>query len=226
MRLLQCLGKGRCIYWRCLGRSLVGSALPVIEQFKIETVELTRTQKITTVENYYFDVSALSQRWEPIGCAMQVPHLDFRIPHEIGWLHAGEITDNESATPGAGVTVPYGAPAVKATIYIYDWQRTDVPEDVKDPIVRAEFEQAIQNVHTVTPHIEAWADPAFDGRHLFRCFKIGDDAKQNTLVALTTYRRKFIKLRTTWERDGFVDAVVMDWVHSVLNWCSRSPVRH
>jgi hypothetical protein len=222
MRLLQGLGRGRGIYWRCLGRKLVGEERHGIEQFKIETIELTPTQKITQVENYYFDLSALAHEWRLVEGALHFQRLDLRIPCGIGWLHVDVITDNEPFAPGAGVTVSYGAPAVKATMYIYDWQRADVPEDVTHPIVRSEFERAVNDVKSVVPHIETWPDPPFDGSHLSRYFKIGEDAKENSLLAITTYRRKFLKMRVTWERDAFIDEVATGWVHSVLDWCGRT----
>jgi hypothetical protein len=227
MRLLQGIGRGRGIFWRCLSRKLVGSEFPGIEQFKIESVELTPAQKITQVANYYFDVSALSL-WQPIDAALHFQRLGLRIPCEIGWLHVDVISDNEGVAPGAGITVPYGAPAIKATVYIYDWQRTDIPEDVMHPIVWDEFQQAIRDVSSLIPNAEAWNDPPFDGRYLIRYFKIGDDAKDNTAVALTTYNGKFLKMRLTWQRDEFIDQVAIGWVHSVLDWCgrTRSPTRH
>jgi hypothetical protein len=217
MQVLQGIGRGRALYWRSLNRSLVSIERPRIEEFKIETVELTPTQKITQIESYYFDVSALAEEWQPIEAVLYIPRFDLRIPCEIGWLHAGAMADNEAGTPGAGVAVRYIAPAVNATMFIYDLQRTDVPEDVTDPLVRYEFERAVRDISDLAPEAEAQPDPPFNERYLSMYFKTGENAKNNILVALTTYKSKFLKMRVTWKGDEFIDEVAAGWVHSVAN---------
>ena len=53
MLVLRGLGRGRGIFWRCLDRHPLGGQWIGIEQFKIETVELTDNQIITRKEAYY-----------------------------------------------------------------------------------------------------------------------------------------------------------------------------
>lgn len=55
--ILKCLGIGRRIKWKMLGQMLLENDGKKIDQIKIETEELTETQVITTVENYYFDIT-------------------------------------------------------------------------------------------------------------------------------------------------------------------------
>jgi hypothetical protein len=56
---LSGIGRGRGIFWHAIGRTMLGEQWPGIEQFKVQTVELTDTQVVTQTENYYFDVSAM-----------------------------------------------------------------------------------------------------------------------------------------------------------------------
>jgi hypothetical protein len=214
MQVLQGIGRGRGIYWRRLDRVLV-STRPRIERLKIETVKLTSTQKLTEVIDYYFDVSALAEEWQPIEGVLHIQRFDFPIPCEIGWLHAGAITDNEALVPGTGVAVRYGAPAVNATVFIYDWGRTNIPEDVMHPLVQNEFERASRDIGALAPQAEASPDPPFNGQYLSRHFKTDADGNDNMLVALTTYNRKFVKMQVTWQTGEFIDEVTTGWVNSV-----------
>src|SRR6185437_234875 len=54
MLVLRGLGRGRGVFWRMLERNLLGPSWPGVEQLKIEVVQLTADQIITTSENYYF----------------------------------------------------------------------------------------------------------------------------------------------------------------------------
>jgi hypothetical protein len=55
--ILRCLGVGRGIEWKVLKQSLINHNDRQLDQLKIETTQLTPTQKITQVENYYFDIT-------------------------------------------------------------------------------------------------------------------------------------------------------------------------
>jgi hypothetical protein len=55
--ILRCLGMGRRIEWKLLGQMLIKHEGRMMEQMKIETVQLTDDERITQVENYYFDLS-------------------------------------------------------------------------------------------------------------------------------------------------------------------------
>jgi hypothetical protein len=55
--VLRCLGIGRGIEWKLLKQTLLSQGDRQIDQMKIETVQLTPTERITQVENYYFDIT-------------------------------------------------------------------------------------------------------------------------------------------------------------------------
>jgi hypothetical protein len=54
---LRCIGRGRGIEWKLLNQQLVHQDGRTYDKMKIETTELTPTEVITTIENYYFDIT-------------------------------------------------------------------------------------------------------------------------------------------------------------------------
>jgi hypothetical protein len=55
--VLRCLGIGRGIEWRLIQQSVMHHNNKTMDQLKIETKEITETEIITEVENYYFDIT-------------------------------------------------------------------------------------------------------------------------------------------------------------------------
>ncbi|MFN5539939.1 MAG: hypothetical protein ACK481_07780 [Candidatus Melainabacteria bacterium] len=55
--ILNCLGKVRRIEWKTLGQELLNHETKRIDKIKIETKQVTQTEIITQVENYYFDIT-------------------------------------------------------------------------------------------------------------------------------------------------------------------------
>jgi hypothetical protein len=55
--ILKCLGNARRIEWKTLGQDLLYHSNRKIDKIKIETKQLTETQIITQIENYYFDIT-------------------------------------------------------------------------------------------------------------------------------------------------------------------------
>ena len=51
-----CIGRG--VSFKLLQQSMIEHNGKMLDQVKIETVETTATEIITSVENYYFDISA------------------------------------------------------------------------------------------------------------------------------------------------------------------------
>jgi hypothetical protein len=56
-KILECLGKGRRIEWKTIEQSLLNNNGRSIDKIKIETKEITETEIITQIENYYFDIT-------------------------------------------------------------------------------------------------------------------------------------------------------------------------
>lgn len=55
--ILQCLGKGRNIEWKIINQELIHIEKQKIDKIKIETIEFGKKDKITQIENYYFDIT-------------------------------------------------------------------------------------------------------------------------------------------------------------------------
>lgn len=220
-KILAGFGAGRGIYWRRLGREMLGVDHHGIEKLKTQTIQLTADEKITQTEARYFDISALAEEardQRELGDWLVFP--PFRIPSEIGWLSMGEVVNYEAVEPGAGISIGYGAPSIQATLYFYDNQG-DVPGDISDPRVRSEFGSAVQQLQSSVADAVPWPDLQPDIRWHRKYFKVGLRAERCTMVALTTSKNKFVKMRVTWDRDEFVDEAAEEWVASVLALVGR-----
>jgi hypothetical protein len=55
--ILRCLGEGRGIEWKFHKQELLSHNDNRFDKISIEIKELTETEVITTVENYYFDIT-------------------------------------------------------------------------------------------------------------------------------------------------------------------------
>ncbi len=55
--ILKCIGIGRKIEWKSIGQELLVPDDKYIDKIKIEVTEKTETEIITTIENYYFDIT-------------------------------------------------------------------------------------------------------------------------------------------------------------------------
>jgi hypothetical protein len=73
------------------------------------------------------------------------------IPVEISDFNRIEVIDNESTSKGLGVTISYGSPGIKATVFIYNKGIADLGEGINNRIVQAHAQQAIQDIFTVHP---------------------------------------------------------------------------
>jgi hypothetical protein len=217
MLVLRGLGRGREVFWRMLGRSLLGSTSLGLEQLKIEVVQLTADQIITTREKYYFDTRACISANGAVTETVLVSYSDASglvFPYEIGWLHFNSLTEYEAATPGLGVGLGYGAPGIKGTIYVYDQERRDIPDAMGAPWLHTEFESS-SDALTSTQNVEPCPDlPVTDGVRM-RLYSMGEEAHDATVLWMTTARGKIIKARATWNRDRFIDDVARNFLKSI-----------
>lgn len=55
--ILRCLGEGRGVEWKLLKQELLFHNDKRFDKISIETKESTDTEVITTIENYYFDIT-------------------------------------------------------------------------------------------------------------------------------------------------------------------------
>ena len=212
------------MFWCTLNSTMLGDQWPGIEQFKIETVELTDTQVVTQTEAHYFDVSAMMSDRAVSQTAPVIVHRDVSgliLPYEIGWVHFDTATDNEPQARGLGVTLQYSAPHLKCSVYIYDREYSHIPDDLNDELVREEFEAAQRDVMSVNPDFTPWPDRPARQDSLERYYRVGDDAREASLLLLTTARRRFIKARLTWSREPVIDRIALQSVDRLITVTRR-----
>jgi hypothetical protein len=171
-----------------------------LEQVKIETKGVNDTEIITERWNHYFDVGHATPDGRPLPTAIGYRHsrTGIVLPYEIGWLHFQSVTDNEPVTPGFGQTIAYGAPGIKATVYVHDKGRSDIPKDVSASLVKDEFKSAVSDMMTVNPKAKALGSPSDNGVMIQQKFVIDQDFSD---VALGVLAGSFIKLRITFVQD-------------------------
>ncbi len=54
---LKYIGIGRGVKWKTISQALLFHKDKKIDRIKIEVIETTQTEIITTIENYYFDIT-------------------------------------------------------------------------------------------------------------------------------------------------------------------------
>lgn len=69
-----------------------------------------------------------------------------KFPQHLGQFVLGDIVNNEVTQKGSGFTIPYNAPAVSATVYVYDKGIGPIPDRTTSEIVLVEFKHAIQEL--------------------------------------------------------------------------------
>jgi hypothetical protein len=137
-------------------------------------------------------------------------------PFEIGWLHFDNSENNESHSPGMGHGLHYKAPGIICSLYVYDRGRTGIPNDVRDDVIRKEFESATSEIATARPNFSAWPDQATRQDCLERFYRIGVAGQEVSLLLLTTSRGPFVKARMTWFREPFIDNAAKNFVDTLL----------
>jgi hypothetical protein len=209
MLVLRGIGKGRGVLWRTLTRVALESGGKWLEQIKIETKDARSTEIVTQRENYYFDVVAADPRHEglPPASGFVDPKIGLSLPYEIGWLHLDNVIDNEPMAKGFGQTLAYGAPGIKATVYVYDKGRTDIPANIRETVPTAEFAAAVSELRTVHPDSTPLGNASQNDTMIRQAFLIDGEP---SVLALGVSRGKFIKIRITSANDPILRELVED----------------
>lgn len=137
----------------------------------------------------------------------------FQFPAELAGFSRGEVVDFEAQRPGLGFGVPYSAPGVKATVYVYGLQIADLPEGIASSAFLKHARQTEREI------VSAWADVqvlSAQGRGDGHCgdfmrtrFSLADprDASGDRFIShlyLGSRKGNFIKIRVTYAIDGGV----------------------
>ncbi len=65
---------------------------------------------------------------------------------KLGDFERTKIIDNEVSSPGLGTSVLYGAPGIKATLYIYNMQITYITDGINSPFLKKYFTMAKSDI--------------------------------------------------------------------------------
>jgi hypothetical protein len=120
-----------------------------------------------------------------------------------------KVTNFENTKAGLGVSVDYRGTGKRLTIYVYNLRHKNISKDLSDPVVVANFKNAIHEIFTMYTDVQMkdpivlpyqgksaksdWLMAAFETTELGR--------NQNSYLMSTTYKDFFVKLRYTYELD-------------------------
>ena len=207
MLILRCIGRGRSILWRTLSGKPIESDGKWLAQVKIETKEINSTEIVRQRENYYFDVSAADPKHGGLSLAPGFidPKAGLTLAYEIGWLHLDGVTNNEPKHPGLGYSLSYGAPGIKATIFVYDLENSIISSDLDQRIAKTEFTSAVSDMLEINPKYRPIGPVASNGAMLRQDFH---EAGDKSIVALAVVKNRFVKIRLTATADpGILESV-------------------
>jgi hypothetical protein len=160
-----------------------------------------------------------SERLLAGGIAWEADYVGFR---------RGDPIDNERMNPGLGVTIPYQRrDQGKATVYVYDKGRRDIPDNPMSEVVKDEFDLAARDVlslgqakGTTVELVKRYGTGSPERGVEFLCaeFVLTDSSgTRRTFLYLTGCRRKFVKLRVTLGTNDATDPTAYNFAEAVAS---------
>lgn len=212
MNVLRGLGMGRRVVWKVLSHAPISHEGKILEQVKIESKSFSDTEIETLTTNFYFDIGLSTSKGEilPNGIAYVDDETKISMPFEIGSLHYKGIIHNEVDEPGLGVSILYGAPGIKATIYIYDMNIKDIPLDFSSSIVHEQYKQIVNDFKTANPKSIVTREAEYNTACIYEFFVTDETHEENALIALSVVRGKFVKLRITSIYDSELNKITIE----------------
>lgn len=135
----------------------------------------------------------------------------------------GAITNNEARSPGLGYSAAYhGREKGEATVYVYDKELAAIPDGPGSPQVRAEFNQAIDDVASLGGKeielIDTYGTGSPERGMQFLCgeFRVSDTkGARRSFLYLTAAGGRFVKVRVTLRTDNEADATARNFVDAL-----------
>lgn len=212
--VLRGLGKGRGILWRTLSVEYVDGT--EIIQRKIETKEVRKDEIISQVENYYFSRLNTKSNGETVNSQLVASFSAMNgveYPYEISWLHCDGVTDYRAKErEDLGCSLAYGAPGIKATIYIYP----KVSSDTNQGLLELELGAAVEEVKEIygADAIKHDWGVRKDGNSISYYFIPSYAPNDASLLLIMCKDGFFVKLRCTFVDEEFMRKVCSDFVKS------------
>lgn len=70
-------------------------------------------------------------------------------PDPVGSMKLVKVTDYEPLYAGLGTGISYRTETIRADVFLYDMQKSPVPNGILSPVVTDEFEQAIADIYSM-----------------------------------------------------------------------------
>ncbi len=133
-------------------------------------------------------------------------------PNRLGRLHkATEVTDYELKSPGLGVSIIYGEPGIKVTIYLYTMGLSSIPNNLQSPILKEHFVEATgaiwqtqelghySNVTKLSEGEVAWDGTDTGAKSLHAAFSYTERGGEClSHIYLMGFQNHFLKVRFTY----------------------------
>jgi len=138
------------------------------------------------------------------------PIRGFDFPKRIGQFNLGSIVNFERAKPGLGYGLPYNAPGVKATVYVYNNGISNLPTGIDSRIVKHQFNSACGDIEKVNSDAQRYrADerftvagiPLLHAVYMYTEVKPGIRKPVLSHLYFSSLKGNFIKIRITYSPD-------------------------
>jgi len=144
------------------------------------------------------------------------------LPYQFGWLHYTKLVNNEQQHPGLGVSVYYGAPHTKTTIYVYNNQLEAIDGRASPNLLNAEFDDATVDLINANPQ----ATLLNERRQENSCFKSFNIGTAYSAIALSTIKDHFFKIRITVDEttNGYVYECMMESLTAMMEFAREDQI--
>lgn len=196
MEVARCIYKRLGWHWKFLERTSIEGPSKKIEKFSCEVKYAEGNEVVTEKRNFYFDISNVDLDGKAVTpvCGINLgAGTGMGLPYQLGWFHFDSFINNEPEYPGMGVTVAYGAPFTKATLYVYTKENLGNQSFIDSKSLENEFSSATRNFFNSNPDAQQIAE-RLTTNMLFRAFEIGT---AYSIITLSSAGEHFFKLRVT-----------------------------
>ncbi len=178
--------------WMINSREFVERSGKKLLQTKLDTIQITESEFIKEVINYYFELPT-----EEIGYFPYVDSIEnskIPLPFSIGWFHYDRKLDNRDQDPSLGITYEFSNGYSKLAIYVYDYGIENIPDGIS-LLLQEHSHQLILDIKNVHPEYDAFHETISDKESLLQGFASDEEISH---LFLSAVGGKFIKARITF----------------------------